>query len=237
MTLNMNTMKRTGLKILALFFILLSSGVAQDFEGTVSFDIKVTGDMAAQLQPMMPTKYTWYIKDGKYAFTQEGGMAAAMLGSKVVINPETGDSYFINDAQKTVLEIPAEAAKEAQKKNNTQVKVTDLGKTETVAGHKCKKYKVVISSDQGDQTQWLWVAEDIKITPPKENVNAASGFLYKEIQGFPLKIIQEIKDYGVTMTITASEVKKGGVSDEIFEIPKNYKKKSMEDLQKEMGGR
>ncbi len=229
-------MKKTAVKIFILFFVLTFSGFAQNFEGKIRYDVKITGDMAAQLQPMMPSQYIWYIKDGKYAFMQEGGMAAAMIGSKVIINPNTGDSYFVNDAQKTILEISGEEAKKSQEENNVKVQVNDLGKYETVSGHKCKKYKVVISSNQGDQTQWLWVAEDIKVTPPKENVSASSGFMYKELKGFPLKIVQEIKDYGITMHITASEVKKEKLDDKIFELPKGYKKKTMEEFQKEMGG-
>ena len=225
------TKRRTlVLSILLVFFGYFTS-FGQNFEGTVEFKVKATGDMADQLQQMMPQKYTWHFKDGKFVMEMDGGMAAAMLGNRMLYNGEQS-AYFINDAQKTAYEIKLDEVKDEAE---PEVKVEDLKKTETIAGHKCKKYKVTVNSPKGSQVSWLWVAEDINIKPPKSN-KVGQGFIYKEIKGFPLKTMTEMKELGANIIMEATKVEKKKLDPSTFEVPKDYKIKDFEELQKQMGG-
>ena len=221
-------MKRLLLVVALLFSYFTSYG--QYFEGVITFDVKLSGDMAEQFKPMMPNTYIWKFKDGKFVMEMNGGMMAALMGNKIVY---TGEKvYFINDAQKTAYE-----AKDEDKENTPEpeIKVTDLGKYETIAGYKCKKYKVTVTSERGTQTTWLWATDKIKIKPPK-NPKVGQGFIFKGVEGFPLKTMTEMSEVGVVVTTIAKSVEKKSLPDSEFEVPNGYSVKPFSTLLEQMGG-
>jgi len=72
-------------------------------------------------------------------------------------------------------------------------------------------------------TSFIWASKDLSIKFPK---SAAQGSLaaFEGIDGFPVKIEQDINQMGMSfsMTILLNEAKEATVADAEFTVPKDY---------------
>ncbi len=108
--------------------------------------------------------------------------------------------------QKMCMEMPLNQSKDIQSQlNDPEVKVDKefLG-NETVDGHPSKKYHMTIT---------------------KKGKKESSGFIWEatDLSNFPVKYMSEDKD----TTILWKNIKFGGISDSLFEMPKGYEKMDM----------
>ncbi len=194
---------------------------AQNFEGALKYDLKYEGEMVDQFASMMPNSYTLKMKGEQSRFAIQGGMVSSFMGD--IITDGKGVSYMLMPSQKLAYKISdAEPAKEEP----VNYKVTNTGINETIKGYKCTKYKVVLKGEKGEEvTSYMWASKDLKITMPKSSSNQNALRAYQGIDGFPVKIEQNMNQMGISfsMTVVLNEVKEGSIADSEFKLPSDYK--------------
>ncbi len=168
--------------------------------------------MAAELSADMvvssggiKTQGKMYIKDQKIRSEMEmPGMPGA---GKVVsiVNMETNVFWLINDADKSYLEMSdaMEAVPPTKEKLEELAQVKKLGK-ESVNGFDCEKVEYVFhDKNMGTMIQWQAI----------------------KLDGYPIKT--ETKGPGGNAVTELKNIKTGGVSNSLFEIPAGYTKTEM----------
>ena len=140
----------------------------------------------------------------------------------ILIDEDKDLTIILMHAQKMYMEFPAmddeefqetmevdiDSAEDLLKENPDMATAEDLG-TETVNGIRCRVFKVTYKEDlRGDST--LWISKELE-TPIKIVTNTSEG----------------------TSTMELKNIKKGGVSPNLFSIPSGYKKMEIPGL---MGG-
>ena len=211
-------MKKIFLFLLAVAAIQTTI-VAQSFEGTMTYDIKYTGESVAQFASMMPNAYTLKVKGGKSRFSIQGGMMSSFMGD--VINVSDKEVAFIlMPNQKTAYKISTKDSDSETAKPT----VTNTGITETINGYKCTKYKVTIKSKEGEMTSYIWASKDLNVKFPKAAMQSALS-AFEGVDGFPVKVEQSMNQMGMSFTIivTLKEAKKVALADADFAVPSDYK--------------
>lgn len=213
------------MKNLSLALILIVStffGFAQkSFEGTVTFKIKATGEGMEQAQMFMPDSYEYKFKDGDILFKLNGGMAAAMVGD-ILIKGNEGESYMIKNSEKTVYKI----SDASDGKSDVAVpEITKEDETIDILGYKCQKYKVVTEVNGQKSVQYIWATNDFQIDlPKKKKMPGTGGNIFVDgLKGFPLKITTNAM--GISMVMTATEVKEEKLDKSLFQVPDDYEVK------------
>jgi hypothetical protein len=209
--------------LFAYSFVLVSFfAVGQSFEGVLKYDLKYDGEMVQQFASMMPNSYTLKVKGEKARFGIQGGMVASFMGD--FITDGSGVSYMLMPAQKTAYKLVESAADVA--KDELTYKVLSTGITETVKGYKCTKYKITTKGENGeDLTSYLWASKDLSIKLPQSSNKQNALRPYKGVEGFPVKIEQNVSQMGVSfsMTIVLSELKEATIADNEFKVPAEFK--------------
>ena len=213
--------------IIAIILVSFFSIKAQKtFEGTITMDLKYEGGMAEMISKMSAGKMIIKLKDNKSSMRMEGGMGS-MLGNVISNGSE---SYMVIDKSKTVY------VEEEDMTNDPEEDVVadyiDLKVTEQIAGYKCHKYELKFDEKQEQDISeyYVWICKDFKANFHSQDEDKDNIF-NKTLGGFPFK--QEItmnSEMGKIKTITVvTEVKKEKIDDSIFEKPKGYQIKSMDE--------
>jgi hypothetical protein len=195
----------------------------------------------------------------QYVLTAEGGMAAALTGSKIdlfftsnnakVVGNVMGgmikvDGRFDNKkktglilmdmmGQQKYLEMDEESMDKSADKSKTTnqkpPKVEYLKKYKEIAGYKCQKVEMTVEGAPSPVI--VYVTE--KIEP--SNLKDMKMMKFSGLKGFPLA--WEMEAEGMKFTIEATDVFLDKLSKKIFtpKIPEGYTKMTEEDLQN-MGG-
>jgi hypothetical protein len=112
--------------------------------------------------------------------------------------------------------------------NATPPTVTDLGASETVAGHTCEDYRLDTDKYEGTACMTREFGEN----PMSDALNGAIGTPLKGDEtlrkaGMPLKLsitIKEGEKKGEKTTMEVTKVEPGPVSDAEFEVPEGWRK-------------
>ncbi len=192
------------------------------FEGTIKYKIEYNNlpDEMAGYESMLAKEMIITIKGNKSKTEQNAAMGATTSitdGAKKTI------TTLMNVMGNKVAIVTTE--EELNKKNaeNPQ-KITYVSGTKKIVGYDCKKAQV--SDNNGEGSMEIYYTD--KIQPPK------IGTTYQGLKGFPLQY--GMKNKGIEMTFTATEVKKEKIADSEFTIPKDYEITTMEKLQQKMQG-
>ena len=224
-------MKKQFLTLLCLV-LTSAAAIAQNFEGTVLFDFKMEGEMAAQLEALGKTQYEFKFKGDNMRMALKGGMAA-MMPMDIIMDNKNGVAYMMNAKSKTAQKIETANAEAAAKTDKP--KVTKEAETSVIAGYKCQKYKVETTVEGTTMVEYIWACSDLKVAKPKPGVKTnASQFMREGVEGFPLKIVTQNDMIG-TITMLATSVKKESISDDMFKVPSDYKVEKF-DAEKMMRG-
>jgi hypothetical protein len=178
-------------------------------------------------------------------------------GSEVILRLDQKKMYLLRPAQKTYSEmtfddlqamaskataamekLPPEAAAQMQKMMGGmgigEMKVTDVGPGEAIAGYATEKYHVVLGTMmEGD----IWAAPALALptmfydamkaaTPANPILDMRKLFdEYKKIKGMPLKTVTNTKMMGQSMTSTtlATSVSRSPIPASTFEVPAGFK--------------
>lgn len=227
--------------IVSLFVLLLNVALnAQSFfEGIITYKIDYSGESIEAMKAMMPNSYVFQFKDNNQIFKTEGGLMAGMTGDILSIG-DKGLSYMIKHSEKTAYKIDAGKSKD-EISPEMKPKVTKMDGKEKIGNYNCDKYEVVIKSKEGlDLNQTMWVSKELNIKKPeKTNASSTSGaFFLQEIDGFPVKIQQNIDMMGIkfTQTMTIDKVETKTLDAAQFIVPKDYKIKDFDPASMGLGG-
>ena len=225
---------KTIVKVLCVAMALLVSFSVsaqkkeKTFAGSIRYSISYE-DLDPQYKGQVPTEMITYVKDGKVRMDQISPiytMGAVTLedGSAIVLIDIMGQKLATQQTKEDMEKAKAEAKESGDLKDwEPEVKATD--ETKMIAGYKCTKYEVTTDGE----TMEVFVTEDIPM-PAIYHENSQ----IKGIKGVPMEYT--MSNQGLNMTMTAKEVKKGGVNNSMFMITDDYQKLSAEEFAKMLGG-
>ncbi len=213
-------MKNLKIILIALVVLLVAPSFAQK-EYTIDFEHEMTtddSDMQSMIDMMGDMSTTWYLKGDLFRSETNAGMAGTTIviynsHSKDLLmlmeNPFTGNMYSKSNAEEN----------EEEKLEYTVIKTNEKKK---IAGYKCTKY--IITDSEGTETI-AYVTD--KINNPSNNNYGG------KIKGTTLCSITVIEAGGgkMTMTLTATEVRVGAISEDKFsmEIPESYTEMDLDE--------
>lgn len=219
-----------SLMVLVCTTIITVTAFAQNFEGTMTFGLDYLGSGISAYKAMLPDGYTYNFKGGDLRFSMNGGMAAAMMGDFVYKGKEE-KTYMLKPSEKKAYIIDNEA-KKAAADQKPDIKVEKTGEKADVLGYNCDKYKVVVSTKDGELTQFIWATTDIKYQKPKKSgaLGAGSSLFVDGVDGFPLKMqmAMEMAGMSVTMVMEATKIDKTTPDKALFDIPSDYKQEPLD---------
>jgi hypothetical protein len=102
--------------------------------------------------------------------------AMGMDKTVTIVLPEKRTGYLVYPGLKAYCELPMRAGSSSTETNKPpKVERTEVGK-ETIDGHPCVKYKVVVTPENGPSVNTLvWQATDLKDYPIQTEVDAGGG--------------------------------------------------------------
>ena len=219
--------------IIAVMLVSFFSLKAQEyFEGTITMKLKYEGAMASMLSKMSSGDMIIKLKDEKSSMRLAGGIGS-MLGNVV----SNGSEFFmVMDKSKTVYVEDKKTDDNSEESTDNEDVVADyidLKVTEQIAGYKCHKYEIKYKEEQEQEISkyYVWICKDFKAKFYSED-EGKNNIFNNQLGGFPFK--QEItmnSEMGTITTVTVvTEAKKEKINDSVFEIPKDYKVKSMDEF-------
>jgi len=217
----MKFINKTAITVFLFLGLFTSLAQAQgDFEGRVVYTITYQDlpPEAQAMEAMLPKDITILIKGNKSRVEQ-----SQMMGSNSIVSDMDQKNGFMEmdmGGQKLRINISTE---EFNQKSNQLPNIEYLDESKTIAGYPCKK--AIMKDENGQLTMSVFYTE--KITNKAQTEFAG-------LKGFPLQY--SMKQQGMTMEMTASEVNKESISDDVFKKSDGYKDISQADLQKMMGG-
>ena len=191
--------------------------VAQDFEGTISYEM-VYENLSPQIKPqagMLPKSTVIEVKGELTKSTTPNAMGGEIV---IIQNTTTDETLQLMNmmGMKIATKMTAEEKNELQGEEKPEIEFTE--ETKEILGYTCKK---AIATDKDGNEVEIYYTEELKIKIP----NSVDG-----IDGFPLQIviIQEM----FTMTQTVTEINEGKVKKIKMDVPSDYELKTLEELQK-----
>ncbi|HPD66124.1 MAG TPA: DUF4412 domain-containing protein [Bacteroidia bacterium] len=218
--------------ILLIPIILLLSSFSGDkkiFEGTIVFKMDVEGDFMSMMKSYLPDSYVFSFKDENVRIRIKGGLLEMMAGNILVT--KSGDTYLINDEEKTAWEIKA-AGKNTEFENREAPKVIKLNESEEILGYHCEKYKIVMNEGGNEIVQYIWATDQLSLKMKGlESAGVPGYFNYEGLDAFPLKIQMNVDQMGFNMNLIlrAVDIKNEKFKSSEFQIPKNYTIKPFEN--------
>ncbi|MEP2668494.1 MAG: DUF4412 domain-containing protein [Cyclobacteriaceae bacterium] len=165
------------------------------------------------MNDMFPTGMTVKIKNQNALTRMDGGM---MTGDILYLS-EKGQSYRVDRESKTY------SVLSGGNNNGNDVKVTKTAESASILGYKCQKYQVEMTEQGKKLTQYIWATTELKGIDMRSlsDEKMRNSAIYKEIDGFPLKMQMVMPE--MEMTMEAKEVKEQSLPANEFIIPSNFK--------------
>jgi len=203
---------------LLLFSITINA--QKDFEGVVVYDMIL--DKNSGLPPeaaalLKGSTITTYIK-GDLRRTDTN---TPMSSQSIIIDEKAKTVVSLMDimGQKYLIRMSPEDGKE----QFSTPEIKYMEETKTIAGYACKKAEITIKSKEGKE-------DKINVFYTDEIIDSWIRPAYKGLKGFPMEYA--INQNGMKLTLIAKNVSKEKVPDSKFEIPKDYKETTLEEMQK-----
>ncbi|MBK8626457.1 MAG: hypothetical protein IPN86_13095 [Saprospiraceae bacterium] len=224
--------------LMSLILFVLSSYVssAQKVleQGTVKMEItKVASDdpqMEMMLGAMKGSQTELVFAGDKHVSTMD--MMGGMVKVKVLVNKGENAMNMLFDAMgnKSWIESKLDQSQSAQEKAIAEKSEITYDKNDTkeILGYKCYKMTVKNPEMEG-MTVTGYVTKDIKT-----NANLIQGFQSLEFEGYPMEF--SVGNPQFSMTMSAVEVTDKVDENKFLIDTKGYKKQTMEEFQKSMGG-
>ncbi|MBG16080.1 MAG: hypothetical protein CL853_06985 [Crocinitomicaceae bacterium] len=205
-----------------LFFLLTSNLLSQKFEGSIKYtlDYELPEIMEPQ-RSMLPNEMITYCKKDYSRVEQKTAM-----GDQIVIsNSKSGESTLLMNmmGQKMAIEVSNEENKET---STNKPSIIYAEESKNIAGYLCKKAIYTIYNEQDQDS----VAIDVFYS---EEISPSFNSQFKHLDGFPLEYA--INTNGMTITFLAIEITNEKLSKDLFLIPNDYQKLSLEDFKSMMG--
>ncbi|MDR1005655.1 MAG: hypothetical protein LBL74_02165 [Bacteroidales bacterium] len=225
-------MKRIFLLAITCVFLLSLSANAQQGKwiGTVKY--KLTYDGA--VSPQAPSEFEVKVYENKAKFTDMFASGATVIAnaaaktltmmwdfSQVPVDGVNGKWYMREKVADSVI---------------AKTTYTFTGNTKQLAGKNVKEVVSVSKNDDGtEEKETIWACDEIG---PTMNL-----FFYTGLKAMPFEFKVEMKEAGITINFTASEVIDGKVKDTDLMLESDYEEQSQEEIEeifnaliKAMGG-
>ncbi len=210
--------------IFLLGMLLFSLGLqGQSFEGTVKYNVRVTGKAAQDyLVNEPPTGIMMHIKEDNFIVKLTGGRIARTF-------------LFIGDSNHTyVVDIPNKRYFQRTYYADTsdyKPVVAPTGKTLKVQGYTCEEYKV--SRKDRKEIDLYYVNDDFRVdtTLYAEHDGAKADFLVPGLGG-RIPLMKVIKTPDLTTSIELALIKEEDFPMEAFRIPDGFSSKKKRDPRK-----
>lgn len=218
--------------ILLLFFFYAKTTFAQvvkPFEGEVHFKLEISGggEETELVRQFMPSGFVYVLK-GDNVLIKTLGTNAGMMGN-VVYNAKTDRAFVVQEALKTVYMIkPTEKQAASSEDVSNVLRVADGASPKNIAGYQCKHFIISMGDAEGSDTE-IWVTEAIQVTMPQSlgSNMPIDQKIMSMVKGFPLAMKMSGPD-GLRMELEAVKIDKKGVSNSVFDLPKDYEIKTFE---------
>lgn len=187
-------------------------------EGVIEYSAKVV-DESNPMATLAPNKMSISFKNNKSCAEMSAGMG--LFSTSFISDPETKTlTQLVKLLNKKFSLIQNE--QEIKKENESYpLEITPTHEKKIIAGYNCEKAHVKLLDDSGTEFDIFYTKElDIK------NSNFANP--YYAVDGILMEY--QMKKFGLEMRFTATSVKNESVDDAIFELPKEYKKISQQEM-------
>ena len=216
--------------LLTCLVVLSINLFAQSFEGKIVFEMSFPDFKDPQMAAMLPKEAVAYFKNNQSRM--EMNMMMGMKNSTISDGIKKTSVTLIDlMGQKYAIENSASNDAEQKKlKESTKVSITRDKKM--IAGYMCTKALVEIPNPENAKElikMDMWFTKELSI-----NKNYMNGPIEK-IDGSVLEF--SLDQSGMKINLSAKEVLKQPVSDDLFLIPSGYKRMSSAELMKMMGGK
>lgn len=209
-------MKKIVLVLIGAFLSL--NVLAQGFEGTIEFKVKISGKEFDRYSKAFPEAIQLKIKNQNMRGKTTGGQITSLM-SGFIFDGEHKTAYVPSDAFQTAFKLKSADFDEDSKSQSGKFEVENTGETETISGYKCTKY---IAKEEGKDTEIIvWATEDFTIAKPTNLANITGNIFLEGVEGFPLKAITIQNE--TTMMVEVADVRKEPVDISSFEIPSGYR--------------
>ncbi|MEQ8359042.1 MAG: DUF4412 domain-containing protein [Cytophagales bacterium] len=209
-------MKKLVLILLGAFLSL--SVMSQDFEGTIQFKVKISGEEFDRYSKAFPESIQLKIKGHNMRGKTSGGQITSLM-SGFIFDGDHKTAYVISDAFQTAFKLKSADFDENSKEHATKFDITNTGEKETIAGYECTKY---IAKEQGKSTViTIWTTDQFTISKPTNLANLTGNIFLEGVEGFPMKAITNQNN--TNMLVEVADVRKEPVDVSAFEIPTGYR--------------
>jgi hypothetical protein len=211
-------MKKPLLLIIVLLFAL--NCFSQDeFEGTVIFQVTISGKNASMLKGMFPDSYNFKYKGSNVRLELVGGMLGNLYWP-IITRSDSGCAYMVNDNEKTAYKFDSRKYASKFNKNSSFVEMDD---EKIIENYNCNHYSGQSDSRNGQTTVSIWTTEELNLTIPANNP-LTKNFNYFGVSGFPLLVEINVNHQSTEfkLTLKATTIKKEKLDNKLFEIPQEY---------------
>lgn len=203
-------------------------------QGTVKMEITGVSaedpQMAMQLEMMKGSQTELYFKADKHATYMN--MMGGMIEMKVFVENAQNQMNMLFDmmGQKMWIESKLDEAQNAQQKEIASKSKIEYNKTDTkeILGYKCYKMTVTNPEMEGMSVTG-YITDQVKT-----KANLIQGFQSLQFDGYPMEFTMGNAQF--SMTMTAVDIKDSVDDTKLKFDSKGYKKMTMEEFQKNMGG-
>ena len=174
------------------------------------------GDMNS----MMPKGFSIELKNGNGLTKMEGGV----MGNMEMLYLKDKDMTYHLDRQNKTYSV-MDTNKDGQATPSTSAKVTKTSETTKILGYTCTKYLVEYTEGTTTMKQSIWTTTDIKDidlkSMSKHKIGRGQSLYFEGLDGVPLRT--EMGTPQGSMSMEATEIKRGSVSSSDFVIPSDFK--------------
>lgn len=196
--------------IIALIFTL-SSYAKAPFQGKITYNLEIRGDVSNEDKQDLPEEVAAYYKDGKMRFD----IIADKFNFHIVTNMDEQNATFMMELKEEIsLKMAFKTSKNELQKEfevDSDINSRYTNGRKTIAGYQCKK--VILDSEDGEA--YAYVTDDL-------NAQNLNWIFDDEIQGtiMELVLIDDEKNEGIILR--ATDVRKMNIPDAEFEVPSDY---------------
>ncbi len=221
------------MKRIFLFACIISLSInlfAQSFEGKIVFEMSFPDFKDPQMAALLPKEAVAYFKNNQSRMEMN-----MMMGMKnaTISDGLKKTSITLMDLMGQKYAVENNASNDAeQKKAMESTKVSITADKKMIAGYMCTKALIEIPNPEKAKElikMDVWFTKDLSI-----NKNYMNGPIEK-VDGSVLEF--SLNQSGMKINLSAKEILKQPVSDDLFLIPSGYKRMSSAELMKMMGGK
>lgn len=214
--------------VAAIIMGLTSAAFSKDFKGIITYKITYPGmEIDPSMAAMMPKMATLTLKDQMSKFVinmgQMGSQSQIMNGEARTVTTlmdMMGQKFYYVQTEEEIM---------AEKATDDEISVEIKDETKEIAGYECQKAVIFVKSEGEEMMFNIYFTEEIGF----ESMNFDDPY-FKEIPGAMLEF--EIETGNGMMKMEAVSVEKKNVSDNDFEVPEGFQKKTSAEIRQMFGG-